>query len=158
MWKERIHNAPGKSHRKGISLHELFKMFPNEEVAGRWFEEWRWGNELTCPRCGSKEVTERKSRKPMPFWCKPCRKYFSVRIGTQMECSRIPLQKWAIGIYLYSTSLKGVSSMKLHRDLDITQKSAWYMLHRLREASGDHRTDRFSGTVEVDGTYVVVHE
>ena len=147
------HKGPGKSYRKGISLIELFAMFPSEEVAAQWFEDWRWGDKPVCPRCCSEEVTARKNRKPQPFWCKPCRKYFSVRIGTQMECSRIPLQKWAIGIYLYSTSLKGVSSMKLHRDLDITQKSAWYMLHRLREASVD-RTDRFSGTVEVDETYV----
>ncbi len=153
MCKETSRKAPGKSYRKGISLIELFEMFPDEATAERWFEDWRWGDKVECPRCGSDKITHRKSRKPQPFWCKPCRKYFSVRIGTQFENSRIPLRKWAIGIYLYTTSLKGVSSMKLHRDLGITQTSAWYMLHRLREAAGDD-TDQFNGTVEVDETYV----
>lgn len=153
MCKETKRKAPGKAYRKGITLIELFDMFPDEATAEQWFEDWRWGDKVECPRCGSEKITHRKSRKPQPFWCKPCRKYFSVRIGTQFENSRIPLRKWAIGIYLYTTSLKGVSSMKLHRDLGITQTSAWYMLHRLREASGDD-TDQFNGTVEVDETYV----
>ena len=116
---------------------ELFDMFPDEPTAGQWFEEWRWGDNIDCPRCGSVEVTRRKSKKPQPFWCKSCRRTFSVRIGTQMESSRIPLRKWAIAIYLFTTSVKGVSSMKLHRDLEITQKSAWYMLHKLRVAASE---------------------
>ena len=153
MCKETKNKGPGKSHRTGISLLELFDIFPDEASAELWFEEYRWGGNVECPRCGSDSIVNRKSRKPQPFWCRPCRKYFSVRIGTQMECSRIPLRKWAIAIYLYSTSLKGVSSMKLHRDLKITQKSAWYLLHRLRAAAGDN-TDKFKGTVEVDETYV----
>ena len=151
MCKVEKQKAPGKSHRKGISLIELFEMFPDEQTAANWFEDWRWGDKPICPRCSSVEITKRKSRKPQPFWCKPCRQYFSVRIGTEMESSRIPLRKWAIAIYLYATSLKGVSSMKLHRDLGITQKSAWYMLHKIRKASGD-KTDRLSGTIEVDET------
>ena len=151
MRKETPHKAPGKSYRKGISLIELFEMFPDDATAERWFEEWRWGDKVECPRCGSDKIVHRQNRKPQPFWCKPCRKYFSVRTGTQIENSRIPLRKWAIAIYLYSTSLKRVSSMKLHRDLKITQTSAWHMLRRLREAAGDN-ADQFNGTVEVDET------
>ena len=137
-----LSNCPGKSYRDGISLMQLFDMFPNEATAEKWFEGWRWGENVECPHCGSANVKERKSRKPQPYWCRDCRKTFSVRIGTHMENSRIPLRKWAIAIYLYSTSLKGVSSMKLHRDLEITQKSAWYLLRRLREASGDSNSDQ----------------
>ncbi len=70
-----------------------------------------------------------------------------------MHDSRLPLSKWAMAFYLFSTNLKGVSSMKLHRDLDITQKSAWYLAHRIRETWND-ATDKFVGEVEVDETYI----
>ncbi len=79
---------------------------------------------------------------------------FSVRIGTALERSKVPLRKWAFAIYLEMTSLKSVSSMKLHRDLRVTQKTAWFMLHRIREAWADERTALFSGPVEADETYI----
>ena len=90
----------------------------------------------------------------MPYWCTTCRSYFSVRTGTALERSRVPLRKWAIAIYLELTSLKSISSMKLHRDIGVTQATAWFMLHRIREAWSD-ADDRgsFSGPVEVDETY-----
>ena len=88
----------------------------------------------------------------MAYRCQDCRKFFSVRTGTAMERSKISLQKWAWGIYLCSTSLKGVSSMKLHRDLGISQKSAWFMAHRIREA-WTRDGGLFAGPVEVDETY-----
>ncbi|MDE0189812.1 MAG: IS1595 family transposase, partial [Gammaproteobacteria bacterium] len=88
----------------------------------------------------------------MPYRCRGCRKRFSVRIGTAMQDSNIPLQKWAIAIYLMTTSLKGVSSMKLHRDLGIAQSSAWHMAHRLREA-WSRQGGLFAGPVEVDEAF-----
>ena len=90
----------------------------------------------------------------MPYWCSDCKSYFSVRTGTSIEKSRLPLRKWVFAVYLYVTNLKGVSSMKLHRDLDVTQKTAWFMLHRLREAWGESGLEKFLGPVEVDETYV----
>ena len=89
----------------------------------------------------------------MPYWCTDCRSYFSVKVGTVMEASKLSMRKWAIAIYLETTSLKGVSSMKLHRDLKIRQASAWFMLQRIREAmqSGD---PLFDGPVEADETYI----
>ena len=148
------HRAPGKAHREGISLLELARIFPDERAAERWFEEARWGDEPCCPRCGGLEkVREIASRKPMKWHCGDCRRYFSVRLGTVLERSRIPLQKWAYAIYLWTTSLKGVSSMKLHRDLGISQKSAWFMAHRLREAYLNGG-GMFDGPVEVDEMYV----
>ena len=89
----------------------------------------------------------------MPYWCPDCRKYFSVRTGTVLRRSHISLQNWAFGIYLEVTNLKGVSSMKLHRDLGISQKSAWHMLHRIRETWAPKR-ESFAGPVEFDETYV----
>ena len=128
--------APGKAHRVGISIIELTEMFPDEASAVRWFEAIRWPEERHCGHCGSIETSEVPNAKPMPYWCKSCRSYFSVRTGTTIEKSRLPLRKWAFATYLYVTNLKGVSSMKLHRDLKVTQKTAWFMLHRLREAWG----------------------
>ncbi len=148
------YNAPGKAYREGISLFELERMFPDEAAATSWFEKARWNDEPCCPRCGGLDRVKRvKSGKPMPWHCGDCRRYFSVRTGTVIERSKIPLRKWAYGIFLWTTSLKGVSSMKLHRDLDISQKSAWFMAHRLREAyTGGGGL--FQGPVEVDETYI----
>ena len=112
------HTAPGKSDRAGIGVLELFEMFPDEESARKWFENLRWPNEEShCPRCGSMRTSTVPNEIPMPYHCGDCRKYFSVKTGTVMEKSKLPLHKWVIAIYLMSTNLKGVSSMKLHRDL-----------------------------------------
>ena len=147
------HTGPGKSERQGISLMQLADMFPNEESARKWFEAQRWPDGAHCPHCGSVNVAAVASLKPMPYRCRDCRKHFSVRTGTAMAESKIPLRKWAFGIYLCATSLKGVSSMKLHRDLSITQKSAWFMAHRIREAF-EAEGGLFAGPVEVDETYI----
>ena len=147
------HKAPGKHYRKGITLMDAVNKFNTEEKAEAWFMEARWPNGVACPKCGSLNVQTRTTRKPQPFRCRDCRKDFSVKTDTLMHDSKLPLSKWAIAIYLYSTNLKGVSSMKLHRDLGITQKSAWHMAHRIREAFDD-ATLTFSGPVEVDETYI----
>ena len=145
--------GPGKSYREGLSLIEAFRKFPDDAAAERWLTECRWGGEPACPHCGSVNVQTGAKHKTMPLRCRDCRKRFSVRIGTAMQDSNISLQKWAVGIYLMTTNLKGVSSMKLHRDLGIAQSSAWHMAHRLREA-WDKDQAPFSGPVEVDETYV----
>ncbi len=147
--------APGKAHREGVTLVELMDMFPTEEAATEWFESVVWGDGRHCPKCGSTETKEVPNAKPMPYWCKGCRSYFSVRTGTPMARSNIPLRKWAIAIYLCLTSLKSVSSMKLHRDIGVSQRAAWFMLHRIREAWGeDDDEEPFDGPVEVDETYM----
>jgi len=110
--------------------------------------------ERHCGHCGSTDTKEVPNAKPMPYWCRDCKSYFSVRTGTMMESSRLPMRKWAFAVYLYVTSLKGVSSMKLHRDLKVTQKTAWFMLHRLRDAWGQSGLDQFIGPVEADETYI----
>ncbi len=147
-------SGPGKSHRKGITVMEMGRMFATEQDAVEWFENLHWpdGN-LSCLRCGDTEGAYRvKSGKPMPYRCKACKRYFSLKTGTAMEQSPLPLQKWAWAIYLEMTSLKGVSSMKLHRDLGVRQATAWFMLHRIREAFAD-LAPVFEGPVEVDEAY-----
>ena len=147
--------APGKSHRKGMTLQQLFRMFPNDEAAAKWFAEKRWPDGPHCPYCGSTNVQSGAKHKTMPYRCreKACAKRFSVRTKTPMEASNLGYQTWAIALYQVTTNLKGVSSMKLHRDLGITQRSAWFLAHRLREAWKDDGP-QFSGPVEVDETYI----
>ena len=147
-------SGPGKSYRKGISLIEVVKMFDTEEKAEAWFVEQRWPDGVTCPACGSQEVSPRPTRKPQPFRCRSCRKDFSVKTGTVLHSSNIPLSKWAIGFYLYMTSLKGVSSMTLHRALGISQPAAWHMAHRIRETLAVTGNGKFAGPVEADETYI----
>ena len=145
--------APGKAHREGITLMQLADMFPGEDAAREWFESQVWRNGRSCPRCGS-DRTHEASHAKMPYRCTDCRAYFSVKTGTALEGSKVPLRKWAFAIYLEVTSLKGVSSMKLHRDIGVTQKTAWFMLHRLREAWAQETDGPFDGPVEVDETYM----
>ena len=133
---------------------ELADMFPDEATATAWFEKLVWPNGRHCPHCGNTETAKAPATKKQPYWCGACRKGFSVRIGTALENSKVPLRKWVFAIYLEMTSLKGVSSMKLHRDIKVTQKTAWFMLHRIREAWANEVEVMFTGPVEVDETHI----
>lgn len=146
--------APGKAFRQGMSLIEAMKMFPDDDAAEAWFVRVRWPHGPACPVCGSMNIQTGASHTTMPLRCRErqCRKRFSVRYGTVMQSSKLGYQIWAMAIYLSLTSLKSVSSMKLHRDLDITQKSAWHLAHRLRKAF-EGGGGIFAGPVEVDETY-----
>ena len=144
--------APGRNEREGISLIELFDLFPDNQTAKDWFEGVRWEHGRFCPLCGSENTTPRKNEKPLPYHCRTCRKDFSVKTGTVMHRSKHGLQKWAVAIYLMNTSLKGVSSMKLHRELGISQKSAWKMAHKIRQG-WDYGKTKLEGAVEVDESY-----
>ena len=146
------HNAPGKHYRKGLSMVQLTKMFPDDETAERWFVKTRWPNGIVCPKCGSMDIKARETRKPQPYYCRDCQKYFSVKTDSLMHNSPLGCQVWAIAIYLLNTNIKGVSSMRLHRELGITQKSAWHLAHRIRENFHDHQS--FAGPVEADETFI----
>lgn len=149
-------SGPGRHERTGISLIQLLRLFPDNAAAERWFIEQRWPDGVCCHYCGSESVQTSAKHQTMPFRCRDCRKRFSVRTGTVMQASNLGYQKWAIAIYLMTTSLKGVSSMKLHRDLGISQKAAWFMAHRLRDAwrVDGHPELPFLGPVEADETFV----
>ena len=132
-------------------------MFPDDAAAEQWFIQTRWPNGVACHYCGSTRVLTGAKHKTMPFRCreKECRKRFSARTGTVLESSNLGFQLWAIAIYLLTTNLKGISSMKLHRELAVSQKTAWFLAHRLREAWADTgAAGPFVGPVEADETFI----
>lgn len=134
-----------------ISTFELFKMFPDQESARTYLEKRLWPNGARCPCCGLGErITTRKGGY---YRCNQCKEDFTVRTGTIFERSHVPLHKWIYAMYLLVTSRKGISSMQLSKEIGITQKSAWFVLQRLREACGNDLT-MLSGIVEVDETYI----
>ena len=149
------HKAPGKSDRESISLKKLMRMFPDDEAARKWIEAQVWPDGPYCPHCGSTNVQTPIKHKTMTHRCRDCpkRPQFSLKTGTVMQGTKLPYRDWAIAIYLLATNLKGVSSMKLHRDLEITQKSAWHLSHRLRKAF-ENGGPLFAGPVEADETYI----
>ena len=134
-----------------ISLIDFFKQYPDEAAATKFFEDLQWPNGIKCPYCGSTHITNCKH--PMPHRCKSCRKHFSVRVGSILEDSKLPLQKWLLAIYILLNSKKGISSTQMAEYLGCTQKTAWFLAHRIREAwfSDDKK---LSGIVEVDETYI----
>lgn len=146
-------NAPGKNYRTGMTLVELFNRFPDNKAAEKWFVQCRWPNGVSCPFCDSENISENSKHPTMPCRCSSCYKFFSVKHGTVMQSSKIGYQKWAIAIYILTTSIKGTSSMKLHRDIGVTQKTAWHMAHRIRETWAK-QPQSFAGPVEVDETYI----
>jgi len=140
---------------KKISLLELAEKFPSEEAAVSWFENLVWPTERCCGHCGSLNTYRIQSMKPLPYRCRDCKRYFSVKTGTLMAASPLPVRKWVYAVYLDVTHPKGISSMQLHRDIGVSQKTAWFMLQRIREVFAV-RTGRklYTGPVEVDETYV----
>ena len=145
--------SEGESYRKGVSLIELFRRFPDDVTAQAWFVSRRWPAGVHCPHCGSANVHSDIKHKTMPYRCreKECAKQFSAKTGTVMEGSKLGFQVWMIATHHLSTSLKSVSSMTLHRDLNINQRSAWFLAHRLRAALAS-RGDAFTGPVEINET------
>ncbi len=146
--------GPGRADRKGISVLELVKMFPNDEAAEKWFAKARWPDGLACPKCGSMNVQEKTTHPTMPHRCRDCRKFFSVKTGTVMQNSKLGYQVWAMAIYMVTTNLKGLSSLKMHRDLGVRQATAWHLAHRIREAWAKQQSASFEGPVEVDEAYM----
>ena len=147
-------NAPGKHFRKGLSLIEITRMFPDDDTAREWIERVRWPEGPVCPHCRSHRITHPVAHKTMTHRCKDCRKWFSVRTGTVMQSSKLGSQVWVLAVYLLNTGLKGQASMKLHRDLGITQKTAWHLAHRIRESWDENGGSLFAGPAESDETYI----
>ena len=147
--------APGKHYREGLTLFEVAEKFADENAARKWLEALRWPDGPHCPDCGTFNVQADIRHKTMTHRCRDCpgKPFFSLRKGTIMESSKLAYRVWAVGIYLFSTNLKGVSSMKLHRELGIGQKAAWFMLQRLRKAA-DEGAPLFSGPAEVDEMFI----
>ena len=149
-----MNDMQNASHGR-ISLIDLLEMFPDEESATRWFEEQLWPEGRVCNHCGGTRTTKAPNADPLPYWCPDCREYFSVRTGTPMHRSKIPLRKWVIALFLEAMSPKGIASTRLAEAIGISQKSAWFMLHRIRQGfAGAVDGGALSGPVEVDETHV----
>lgn len=137
--------------RSTISLFQLSEMFPNAESARLYIEARRWPKGVVCPTC--QEAKRITTRKDGFYRCNACKADFSVRTGTIFERSHIPLHKWICAMYLLMTARKGVSSLQLGKEIGVTQKSAWFVLQRIREACGNDLTV-LRGIVEIDETYI----
>ena len=126
-----------------------------------YLEGQRWPDGPICPKCGGVEpytITRKSKTKNTVqslYKCRDCKRQFTATIGTIFEDSKIPLNKWFAAIYLMCASKKGVSAHQIHRQLDITYKSAWFMCHRVREAmAGNGALQPLSGTIEADETFL----
>ena len=139
-----------------FNLYELLKRFPDERAARLHIESVRWKGEPTCPDCHAKPRIQ--TRKVEGYYrCLACKLDFTVRTGTIFERSHIPLDKWLFAMYIINTARKGISSLQLAQELGITQKSAWFLLQRIREAcsnKSDDDDDFLGGVVEADEVYI----
>lgn len=137
---------------KTIGIFEFTKLFPDEEAAVAYFEGIRWGKAPRCPRCNQSDKL-RAGQKRYQRWCGRCRKYFSAKTGTVMEASNKPIRMWLLAMYYLVTARKGISSLQLSKELSTSQPTAWFLLHRIREACGSE-LETLSGYVEIDETYL----
>jgi transposase-like protein len=137
-----------------ISHYQFIKKFPDETAARKYLEDRRWHGKPVCPHCH--EIERVQVRKVAGYFrCLACKEDFTVRTGTIFERSHIPLDKWLYAMYLIATARKGISSMQISKELGITQKSAWFMLQRIREACGNGPGGgMLSGIVEADEVFM----
>ena len=136
---------------KTISVYTFMKLFPGEAEAAKFFEDRLWPEGPSCPKCKSKRAVSRASRKG--HRCMDCRADYTVRAGTVFESSRLPLHKWLYTMYLTMTARKGISGLQLSKETGTTQKTAWFLLQRIRELCKEN-SPMLKGVVEVDETYI----
>ena len=139
---------------KDMGIFQFSQRFPTEASAVSYVETLRWPEEIDCPHCGVVgNVCKVKSGKPQPYRCRECRKHFSVRTGSIMAQSNLPVRTFLHAMYLLVTHRKGISSLMLARELGVTQKTAWHLAHRIRKAM-ERDGGLFDGPVEIDETYI----
>ena len=135
------------------SLYDLFAAIPDEAAAIAYFRAIRWKNGEHCAYCGHGKIYAFSDNKT--WKCAACQARFSIRVGTIFEDSKIPIRKWLAAIWIITSHRKGISSAQLARDLDVTQKTGWFMLHRLRHAARTRSFNRpVRGNGEIDETFV----
>ena len=136
-----------------LSIVQITGKFPDNRSAEQLFIKERWKNGVECTHCESKRLSEREVNGKNVYRCKDCRRSFSTKTGSLMHDSKVGFREWPIAIFLIAKNIKGTPSTKLAHDLGITQKSAWYMTMRIREAYSMD-TPKLKGQVEVDETYI----
>ena len=137
---------------KNSSLMDAIRYFSDPMVCLETVSKAKWPKGPECPKCGGKKVSFIKTR--MLWTCLKCRKQFSVKVGTIFEDSAIPLDKWLVAMWLIANCKNGISSYELSRDVKVTQRSAWFMLHRIRYAMHTGSINKMTGTVEADETFI----
>jgi transposase-like protein len=138
------------------SLADAIRYFSDEQVCIDTVAALRWPNGPSCPKCGSKSNRQHWLKTQKRWQCRDCGKQFSVKVGSIFEDSPIGLDKWLTAMWLLANCKNGISSYELSRDIGVTQKSAWFILHRLREAMRDERKHKFGfgGPVESDEAFI----
>ena len=136
------------------TLQEAMTYFSDEEWCIAYLVAMRWPKGVTCPTCGSDKVHYLATQRRWKCKTKHARQQFSIKVGTVMEDSPIPLKKWLPAMWMLANCKNGISSYELHRALKVTQKTAWFMFHRIRLAMQDNTPEKLSGQVEADETYI----
>ena len=163
--KKRIPNPQLNYDAEELNLISLAQEYSDPDIARKLLESLRWPNGIVCPHCkndqNGKAISKltprtgsRRAVRKGVYFCGACRKQFTVTVGTVFEASHIPINKWLMGLFLVSSSKKGMSAHQLHRMLKISYKTAWFMAHRIRFAMGDTGEIKLDGVVEVDETFV----
>ena len=148
----KAHNAKVNGGRHEMNLVKLIERFGSEDRCRDYLETLRWPEGVTCPECGSTSISRIKTRNQ--YDCNACRNRFSVKSGTALHDSHLPLWKWFLATYMMIESRKGISANQLKRTLGITYKTAWFLCHRIRWAMGDQPPEPLEGIVEVDETFI----
>src|SRR5258708_16376259 len=141
-----------KQHAAPKTLSEAIRYYADADTSLAFLVQLRWPSGVVCPRCATPEPMYLKSRRI--FRCKGCRKDFSVKVGTIFEDSPLGLDKWLPAVWLLSNAKNGISSYELARALGVTQKTAWFMLSRIRLGMQAETFQKMSGTVESDEAYI----
>lgn len=136
------------------TLQEAIGYFSDPDTCTTFMAQIRWPDGVTCPYCAGKAVSYLSSRRIWKCMKKECHRQFSVKVGSVMEDSPIKLDKWLAAVWMITNAKNGNSSCEISRTLDITQKSAWFLLHRIRLAMQSGTFEKLSGEVEVDETYI----
>jgi transposase-like protein len=143
-----------KTETQFTNLYDLQRYFTNETICREYLERFRWNGNPVCPFCNSDRPYKLKDNKTYKCSNKECKHKFTATVGTIFENTKIPLSKWFVAMYLITSHKKGISSLQLHRDLGVTQKTAWFINHRIREMLKDNAPELLSNVVEIDETYV----
>jgi transposase-like protein len=139
-------------NNKPQTLQQAIVYFSDKDVVHQYLVDLRWPDGVVCPHCNSKEHSYTTTRK---VWrCKACKKQFSVKVGTIFSDSPIGLDKWLSAVWMIANAKNGISSLEIHRALGVTQKTAWFMLHRIRTAMQSGSFEKLNGDIEADETYI----
>lgn len=137
-----------------LSGAEVLRKFSTERKAVAWLERVRWGKSPVCAHCGTVSASRRTPSKKFTYWCGACRKHFTARTGTVMHGTNLPVRIWLAALYCFVTARKGTSSVQLSKELGVTQKTSWFILHRLRKACGPADDFVLKKLAEIDETYL----